>query len=187
MSWATADAPPGDRHGDQQAGGPGHSQHLHRGFSHITAIDTPLAFRHLRNCNGGIQMVTDTFEFRLDADTWAEIKPSVVSFATRQRLPMALTRKAIVCLDELFGNVVKYGSGDAVTLALSADGGRVRVVFEDSGSAFDPVAWCRDNVPQPDLAPDKVGCAGLHLVMGLSSTVAYDRVGDRDRVIMTFE
>lgn len=90
-----------------------------------------------------------------------------------------LSRGRIV-LEELFTNTIKYGYGGErerpVRLSFRLEDA-LTLVIEDEASPFDPTAW----VPPPG-SPERVGQAGIALVMGLSSRVSYQALGNGNRV-----
>ena len=147
---------------------------------------TPQKFGHLRNWDGNRQMTPAAHEFKVGATTWSAIEAAVDDFAARVALSNSLMRKLVVCLDELYTNSFKYAAADQVTLTLSLADGVLRADYGDTGAAFDPVSWCRANTAPPDTPPDRVGGAGLHLVMGLSETASYQRSGGQNRLALTF-
>lgn len=109
------------------------------------------------------------------------------SFALDHELPMGLTFKFQLALDELLTNVVSYafeeGASDPViTLVLQLAEGRLEALLEDNGRPFNPL---RD-APVPDLdlsAEDRrVGGLGIHLTKAFVHTLSYERVDGWNRL-----
>jgi len=108
-------------------------------------------------------------------------------FALDHELPMGLTFKFQLALDELLTNVVSYAFDDGardpvITLVLQLGGGQLEALVVDNGRPFNPV---RD-APVPDLdlsAEDRrVGGLGIHLTKAFVHTLNYERVDGWNRL-----
>lgn len=108
--------------------------------------------------------------------------------AARHGLPGDAVADMHVALDEVLANVLSHAYDDAATheirVALVVYPGALEAEVEDDGRAFDPLT-----VPAPDrsspLAEREVGGLGIHFVRNLLSGLAYSRVGDRNRLVLT--
>lgn len=108
-------------------------------------------------------------------------------FAVAHKLSSDVTADVQVSLDEALTNIIKYGYTDKqahqIHIELGIERGVLVAEIEDDGVAFNPL-----DVPAPDLkAPlneRRVGGVGIHLVKNLMSEVRYDRVGDRNRLVL---
>lgn len=145
-------------------------------------IDGAGKFGHRGSWEYFKQMASVTHEFKLNTAGWPEIEAVVATFCVTENIPPMVRHKLSVCLDELFTNSKKYAAAGTVWLSLEISDGTVAVAYADSGAAFDPVAWCAANTPDPELPPDQVGGAGLHIVMGLCQQVAYRRAAERNEL-----
>lgn len=104
------------------------------------------------------------------------------------RLPAEVLTDLRIALDEIVTNILKYayagGESRGFTIHCEIHNGSLRTTIEDEGVPFDPLAS-----PEPDLtvplASRKVGGLGVHFVKSLMNTVAYERVGNRNRVTLT--
>ena len=93
-----------------------------------------------------------------------------------------------VALDEVLANVLSHAYDDAgaheIRIALAVYPDALRAEIEDDGRPFDPLT-----VAAPDraaaLAERGVGGLGIHFVRSLMSEVAYRRIGDRNRLVLT--
>ena len=110
-------------------------------------------------------------------------------FALEHELPMGLTFKFQLALDELLTNVVSYAfENDAdtpvITLALRLTDDRLEARLEDNGRPFNPL---RD-APAPDLdlsAEDRrVGGLGIHLTKAFVHALNYERVDGWNRLYL---
>lgn len=111
------------------------------------------------------------------------------TFCAANDLGEGVASRARVVLEELFTNTIKYGYGGEcerpVRLRLSTATG-LTVTFEDEAGPFDPTAW-RPPVALAQLGSERpVGQAGIALVMGLSSSVAYKRLSGGNQVTIVF-
>lgn len=104
-----------------------------------------------------------------------------------QRLDGELAAELRLIVEEACTNVVMHGfpdrpAGELRLELLMADGvAEVRV--EDDGRPFDP-----GDAPPPDLGSDwrsrRTGGLGWHLIRGLSDDIRYQRVGERNLLVL---
>jgi anti-sigma regulatory factor (Ser/Thr protein kinase) len=92
----------------------------------------------------------------------------------------ALLGRARIVLEELFTNTIKYGYGGEcerpVRLAFRLEAA-LTFVIEDEAPPFDPTQWVR-----PAGSLERVGQAGIAMVMGLSSQVSYQALANGNRI-----
>jgi len=92
----------------------------------------------------------------------------------------ALLARGRIVLEELFTNTIKYGYGGEcdrpVRLSFRLQAALV-FVMEDEAPLFDPTGW----VPAPGSA-ERVGQAGIAMVLGLSSQVSYEALANGNRI-----
>ena len=126
-------------------------------------------------------------EVGLDRNEPRRIVEQFEQFALEHELPMGLTFKFQLALDELLTNVVSYafeeGARDPViSLVLQLDGARLEAQLQDNGRPFNPL---RD-APVPDLdlsAEDRrVGGLGIHLTKAFVHSLSYERVDGWNRL-----
>lgn len=121
-----------------------------------------------------------------DLSALAVLADQVEEAVTGSGLPLDLSFKLNVALDEIITNIVSYGAVDGVgplsievTLRQFPD--RLEADVTDNGVAFDPLS-----VPPPDVTAameDRtIGGLGIHLVRNLMDKVAYSREGERNRL-----
>jgi serine/threonine-protein kinase RsbW len=92
-----------------------------------------------------------------------------------------------VAFDEIASNVIKYGWPDGgnhkLCVRITGQQGRIEVEIVDDGREFDPRL-----APPPEPQPAgrrRPGGLGIHLVKQLVDRVEYERVGGRNRTVMT--
>lgn len=92
-----------------------------------------------------------------------------------------------VALDEVLTNIISYAYNDnsehEIRICFQASDDVLEAVIEDNGAPFDPLTS-----PAPELRvllhERRVGGVGLHFVRNLMSEVIYDRVGNRNRLVL---
>jgi anti-sigma regulatory factor (Ser/Thr protein kinase) len=93
---------------------------------------------------------------------------------------VSLLSRGRIVLEELFTNTIKYGYGGEcerpVRLSLRLEGA-LTLVIEDEAPLFDPTVW----TPPPG-SPERIGQAGIAMVMGLSSQVSYQALANGNRI-----
>jgi anti-sigma regulatory factor (Ser/Thr protein kinase) len=100
-----------------------------------------------------------------------------------------LVSRALIVVEELFSNSIKYGYGGAcekpVRLRLEARP-RLTITYEDDAPPFDPTGWkAPDNEAlAPEDRPE--GQAGIALVTGLCASAVYQPREGGNRLVMTF-
>lgn len=104
-------------------------------------------------------------------------------------LPLSSRAKYSVGLavEEMASNIIKYGYDDdrehEIAVHVAAQDDRVEIVFEDDGHAFDPTGH-----PKPDLEriveSRKIGGLGIELVRRICENMSYQRVGNRNRLVL---
>jgi serine/threonine-protein kinase RsbW len=92
-----------------------------------------------------------------------------------------------VALDEVLTNITEYAYTDnaehKIHICFRLRDNVLEAVIEDDGAPFDPLA-----IPAPDVSAPlhqrRVGGVGIHFVRNLMDEVVYDRVGDRNRLVL---
>ena len=87
--------------------------------------------------------------------------------------------QAAIVMDEIVSNIVRCSGAKSFAISLERVADGLKMVFADSGIAFDPL---RD-VATPDvtaaLGDRKIGGLGVFMVKKMSKSVAYSRTGGR--------
>jgi serine/threonine-protein kinase RsbW len=105
----------------------------------------------------------------------------------------ALVQKAATALEELFTNSVCHGLQDedpsaAIGLAVGEEGEKLHLRYEDCLRPFDPFAGLdviEEQAAMP-LQDRPVGGLGRLIVHGLADQARYTRVGDTNRIDLSF-
>ena len=112
---------------------------------------------------------------------------AVEAFGQAHGLSPKLIYQIGLVLDELLTNTISYGYADedehAIDVRMVQEGNRLRFVLTDDAAPFDPLS-----VRSPDLASPaderRIGGLGVHLVRTIMDRVAYERVGNHNRLVL---
>lgn len=108
-------------------------------------------------------------------------------FGAEHHLSPQVVYQINLVLDELVTNVISYGYADAdehdIRIRLTAEPGRLRLVFEDDGRPFNPLEQAP---PQLTGAVEdrEEGGLGIFLVRKMMDRVEYRREGNRNILVM---
>lgn len=92
-----------------------------------------------------------------------------------------------IALDEVLTNITEYAYTDnaehKIHICIRVLDNVLEAVIEDDGAPFDPLA-----IPAPDVSAPlherRVGGVGIHFVRSLMDEVAYERAGERNRLVL---
>lgn len=135
-------------------------------------------------------MQVERLAFRANEEELGTLLVQVTACAKRLRLDPNLTLKLELILEELFLNTVRYGMRETAnsdvyfTLHLTPE--TVWLIYEDYGLAYDPFATIDRSVLDEPMDSRRVGGLGILLVEGLAQTSRYARVGDCNRIELSF-
>lgn len=111
----------------------------------------------------------------------------VDQLGVEHRLPKEVIADMCIALDEILTNITDYAYTDdaehEIHIRFEVLDNVLEAVIEDDGAPFDPLA-----IPAPDVSTPlhqrRVGGVGIHFVRNLMDEVTYDRVGDRNRLVL---
>jgi len=118
----------------------------------------------------------------------ARAQAFVEEFCRENGLGEDLARRIDIILEELMVNAIRHGGlegeAEAIEVALGLEGPVLRLVYEDRGRPFDPLAV---HPPDFDAPPDRwpIGRLGVQLVRRLLDDARYERTGDHNRLTLT--
>jgi serine/threonine-protein kinase RsbW len=122
--------------------------------------------------------------FQRDLSSLPELSRFVADFLTHHGLSPSNAYDLDLILEELFTNVLKYGSGkDEVLVGLTRDDSLITIAVRefDAAKAYDITRAPEPDVTRP-IAERKVGGLGIHMVRQLAETIRYEY---KDRVSTT--
>ena len=133
-----------------------------------------------------------TFEIEFTATHGALLAclKTIGDFGAAARLAPDLVARARIVVEELYSNTIKYGYGGEcerrVGLSLRAEG-PLTLTYEDDAPCFDPTSW-RDGGRGSSAAESlREGEAGLALLFGLATSVAYEPRPHGNRLVVVFD
>ncbi|HSE00101.1 MAG TPA: ATP-binding protein [Burkholderiales bacterium] len=92
-----------------------------------------------------------------------------------------------VALDEVLKNIVDYGYTDdaehEIRIRLRVLDSAIEATIEDDGVPFNPLESAVPDTRAP-LRERRIGGIGLHFVKNLMSEVSYNRIDDRNRLVL---
>ncbi|MGH9593702.1 MAG: ATP-binding protein [Bryobacteraceae bacterium] len=128
-----------------------------------------------------------TFRARNDLGELARLHEFLSGFSARHCLSPDLEADCELAVEEIFVNVVRYGypqGGEhGIDVSVALEHGVVTLTVEDDGVAFNPLTAKPTDLELP-LEARGIGGLGIHLVMQVIDDLAYERVGDRNRMVM---
>ena len=120
-------------------------------------------------------------------DELARVAALLDRLAAEHDLATEIVADMQVALDEILTNIAKYAHADAgehrIRVGLRVLDDVLEAVVEDGGAPFDPLA-----VPAPDVSAPlrerRVGGVGIHFARNLLDELTYERVGERNRLVL---
>jgi len=108
-------------------------------------------------------------------------------FAAERLIAPETVAQVQIALDEILVNIADYAYDDdaehQIHIRFEMIGGCLAAVIEDDGARFNPL-----ETPAPDLGAPlrerRVGGLGIHFVRQLMDEVIYERVGERNRLVI---
>jgi serine/threonine-protein kinase RsbW len=117
----------------------------------------------------------------------ANLRDSLERIGAELGVPGKPLMQLQVALDEIASNVIKYGWSDCsnhkLCVRITGQQGQIEVEIVDDGREFDP-RLAPPSEPQP-AGRRRPGGLGIHLVKQLVDRLEYERVGGRNRTVMT--
>jgi len=121
-------------------------------------------------------------EITAGADAISILTEQVTAFLADADVDRRVAHHVALVLEELLTNVANHGGAPASAVSVSVTVSPARVSGEvlDSGKMFDPSRERHTDL-SADVDQRTVGGLGLLLVRRLTESLAYERVGDRNR------
>src|SRR6516165_6261825 len=117
----------------------------------------------------------------------ANLRDSLERIGAELGVPGKPLMQLQVALDEIASNVINYGwpegGNHKLCVRITGQQGRIEVEIVDDGREFDPRL-----APAPErrlAGPRRPGGLGIHTVKQLVDQLQYERVGGRNRTVMT--
>jgi serine/threonine-protein kinase RsbW len=114
---------------------------------------------------------------------------TIGDFGASAKLAPDLVARARIVVEELYSNTIKYGYGGEcerrVGLRLCAEG-PLTLTYEDDCPPFDPTSRNDGGRSLSAAEALREGEAGLALMFGLASSVAYESLDTGNRLVVVF-
>src|SRR5262245_54491509 len=115
-------------------------------------------------------------------------KDMLETFCGAHKLPDATCNLMNLALDEILSNIVKYAyavpEAGSIDVELAYSDNKLTASIEDHGVPFDPFGR-QISIPHGPLESRREGGLGIVFVKSLLDSVAYERIGDRNKVTLT--
>ena len=140
----------------------------------------------MADCNEGMS-ANYSFEVLNSFDALSPAMDNLSLWLEKQQTPQAAAYLALLALEELVTNCIKYGYDDSAQHAIQvsvqlSEGGMILVV-EDDGHPFNPLEQVGPDMTLP-LEKRPIGGLGIHMLRKMSDRMEYAREGGRNRVTL---
>ena len=134
--------------------------------------------------NGDPQLIVPA-----DRDEFTVLQQWLVSIAAELDMQERIRKQLMICCDEIFTNIASYayldGNGSVeITIEFVAETQSLRIIFSDSGTAFNPL-----EISEPDtssaLSERKIGGLGMFMVKKMMDSVEYCRQDGKNILTLT--
>ena len=134
--------------------------------------------------NGNPQLIVPA-----DRGEFSVLQQWLLSIAAELDIQERIKKQLMISCDEIFTNIASYaypdGKGDVViTVEYVSEPRSLRIIFSDSGIAFDPLA-----ISEPDtssaLSERKIGGLGMFMVKKMMDSVEYCRKDGKNILTLT--
>jgi sigma-B regulation protein RsbU (phosphoserine phosphatase) len=99
-------------------------------------------------------------------------------------VPMKLSTKLMVPVDEIYSNIVRYSGATQAQIRLIKEADTVRLIFRDNGKPYNPL-----DAEEPDVtayAEDRaIGGLGIFMVRSRMDNVEYEYTGGMNKLTLT--
>ena len=118
---------------------------------------------------------------------FARVSNLVDQLGAERHLAPGMVADMQIALDEILTNITEYAYTDnaehRIHICFRVLDNILETVIEDGGAPFNPLA-----IPAPDISAPlhqrRVGGVGIHFVRSLMDEVAYERAGERNRLVL---
>ena len=141
----------------------------------------------------GIKKFSYNGEFQLivpaDRGEFTVLQQWLLNIAAELDMQERIKKQLMICCDEIFTNIASYaypdGNGSiAVAVEFISETQDLRIIFSDSGTAFDPL-----EISDPDtssaLSDRKIGGLGMFMVKKMMDSVEYCRQDGKNILTLT--
>ena len=134
--------------------------------------------------NGNAQLIVPA-----ERSEFAVLQQWLQSIAAELNMQERIKKQLMISCDEIFTNIASYAYPDgngtiAVAVEFVSETQRLRIIFSDSGTAFNPL-----EISEPDigsaLSDRKIGGLGMFMVKKMMDSVEYCRQDGKNILTLT--
>jgi anti-sigma regulatory factor (Ser/Thr protein kinase) len=141
-------------------------------------MDSPQMTDENESAVVGALPLTYSFGLKNDLSELTVLRQQVENFGQLAELSQNCLFEVILCLDELFTNIVSYGFDDdrhhLIQFTLQLDNDVLILDVEDGGIPFNPLSKQESGIPI-DPKNIKIGGLGIYIVKKLTNDICYQR------------
>ena len=131
---------------------------------------------------------TTQIQIRNDLTELERLNQLVEEFGAEEKFKAEEEYAIYLCLEELVTNIISYGWPDdndehMIDVRLTSDDEMIKVEIQDSAMPFDPTVYGTPDTTLP-AEQRKIGGLGIHLVKQTMDSVWYQRLDDRNILIL---
>lgn len=120
---------------------------------------------------------------------FSEIQSLIEDFTAAARITNEDCHKLTLIVEELFTNTIRHGHGgdsdSPVSVSLESQGGKLKVVYEDTAPEYDSLAAAMRTDIAYTVNNLKVGGLGVALTFAIAESAQYAYVEGRNRIVIT--
>lgn len=146
---------------------------VHTVKSHLDAFaDGAEQFDDITMLTLRIDALPQVYETAVSAEQTAAVSAFVEQLLEKSGCTMKVIHQALIAVDEIFSNIVRYSGADKATIRCLVSEQEVTLSFEDNGKAFNPL-----DAQEPDITAPKekrgIGGLGVFVVKKSMDSVRY--------------
>lgn len=129
-------------------------------------------------------------EMRISLNPTMESMPEAAAFVEgnmeKLEVPMKLTMKLMVAVDEIYSNIIRYSGATEAEIGISKMGEELKIEFVDNGKPYNPL-----DAEEPDVtasAEDRaIGGLGIYMVRNMMDKTEYMYKDNKNILTLTLE
>ena len=134
--------------------------------------------------NGNPQLIVPA-----DRGEFAVLQQWLTSISAELNIQERIKKQLMICCDEIFTNIASYAYPDengsvAVTVEFVSETQSLRIIFSDSGAAFNPLEISETDTGSA-LSERKIGGLGIFMVKKMMDSIEYCRQDGKNVLTLT--
>lgn len=131
-----------------------------------------------------IDALPQVYETAVSAEQTAAVSAFVEQLLEKSGCAMKVIHQALIAVDEIFSNIVRYSGADRATIRCLVSEEEVTLSFEDNGKAYNPLDAEEPDVTAPR-AKRSIGGLGIFVVKKSMDAVSYAYQGGKNILTIT--